>query len=37
MIHLHLASLKGPMNIVAMDSQEESIRYEIVMLLVLFI
>ena len=27
MIHLELASLKGPMNIVAMDDQEE--RYQI--------
>lgn len=27
MLHLQLASLKGPMNIVAMDSQEE--RYQI--------
>lgn len=36
MIHLQLASLKGPMNIVAMDSQEESIRYEIMKLLVFF-
>jgi hypothetical protein len=29
--------LKGPMNIVSMDSQEESIRYEIIIMLLVFL